>query len=188
MSTCPKCHRELTLFTYEGIELLKCSTCQGLWFKNRTFRQVKQIGFAGLHAEEQSPELPSEPSSGSQDEEEILCPECAAPLSAYAYAYSSDIQLHRCIQCKGIWADYSALLAIEHLLIGYKESLDEAKAKAIPLMLKVKKQIQQEEKTRKAERKSRKQRGVLGKFFKKETSKNRKIEDILEDFHKNNNK
>jgi Zn-finger nucleic acid-binding protein len=186
VNLCPKCHNELVLFTYEGVELLKCSECQGFWFKNETFRKVKEIGFAGLQTEE-SPESLSEPPSLSPDDKEMCCPECSQPLSIYNYAYSSDIQLHRCVTCKGIWTDYSTLVDIERLLIGYKESLDDAKAKAIPLMLEVKKQVHQREKVLEEERKRRKKQGVFSRLFKKKKSENRKLKDIFEDFHNNTN-
>ena len=186
MNPCPKCHNELTLFTYEEVELLKCSECQGFWFRNETFRKVKQIGFAGLQAEG-TPESLSGSPSVSPDSEEMSCPECSQPLSAYNYAYSSDIQLHRCAKCKGIWADYAALVKIERLLTGYEESLDEAKARAIPLMVEVKKQFQQRERAREEERKRRKKRGVFNRLFGKKESGNRKLEDIFEDFHNNTN-
>jgi Zn-finger nucleic acid-binding protein len=186
VNTCPKCRRELILFEYEGVELLQCSECNGFWFSNETFRQAKRLGFAGLYAEKSSESF-SERSSGVQADEDMLCPECSTPLSAYNYAYSSDIQLHRCAQCNGIWAEYPALLEIERLLTSYKESLDEAKAKAIPLMLQVKEQIQQEEIARKEERKRRKKQGFFNRLFGKKESQARKIEDIFEDFHTNNN-
>ncbi len=111
MNVCPKCHQELTLFTFEGVEILKCPECQGFWFKYEAFRQVKEIGFAGLQAEE-SPESLAEPSPLSPDNEEMRCPECSQPLSMYNYAYSSGIQLHRCTECIGIWTDYEALVDI----------------------------------------------------------------------------
>ena len=184
MSICPKCHNELALLTYEGIELLKCFECKGFWFKKGAFREVKRIGFAGLPTEE-VPESVSRPSSLPSAEKEMHCPECSQPLSTYVYAYSSDIHLHRCAQCKGIWADYDALMDIEHLLASYNQSLDEAKAKALPLMLKVKEQFLQEEKAREEEQKHKKKPRFFNRLFRKKESENR-IEDIFEDFHKNN--
>lgn len=186
MNLCPKCHNELTLFTYEGVELLKCSECQGFWFKNETFRRVKEIGFAGLQPEETSESL-SASSPLSPDEKEMSCPECSQPLSVYNYAYSSDIQLHRCVTCKGIWTDYETLVNIERLLIDYKESLEDAKAKAIPLMLEVKKQFHQREKAWEREHKQRKKRGLFNRIFRKKKSGNRKLDDTFEDSHNNTN-
>jgi hypothetical protein len=71
--------------------------------------------------------------------------------------------------------------------VRYKESLDEAKAKALPLMLKVKEQFQQEEKTREEERKHKRKQRFLQRLFRQKGPEHRKIEDIFEDFHKNTN-
>ena len=183
MSTCPKCQTTLLPFEYEGIELLKCSDCSGFWFREGSFRAVKQIGFSGL-SDDSPPELLSENSSQPASVSEMMCPDCSTPLVSYTYAYSSNIQLYRCMQCRGIWADYVDLLHIEELLTSYKESLEEAKAKALPLMLKVKKQIQQEERAREEERK-RKGKGVFNRLFGQRSSKNRRIQKIFDDTDNN---
>ncbi len=183
MSRCPTCQQELRFFEYKGIELLECSSCQGLWFKEGKFREVKQLGFSGL-ANGLSPETRSESESLS-DEKELICPDCEEALLPYTYAYSSEIQLHRCSICQGIWVDSIDLLHIEKLLSGYKESLDEAKAKALPLMLKVKKQIQQEERSKEEEQKRSKKHGLFNRIFRQKRPKDHKAQDIFEDFHKN---
>lgn len=179
MSICPKCQHELVVFEYEGIELLKCANCNGFWFREGKFREVKHFGFEGL-AQPPLPEKHSEtlPESSSESGE-LLCPDCRTPLVSFTYAYSSDILLYRCPGCRGIWADYADLLRIEHLLVGYKESLDEAKAKALPLMLKVKKQIQQEERTKEEEQKQHR-KGIFNRLFGEKGMKNRKIQNIFE--------
>ena len=48
MNICPKCQHELLVVQYEGIELLKCAHCQGFWFREGKFREVKQLGFRKL--------------------------------------------------------------------------------------------------------------------------------------------
>jgi Zn-finger nucleic acid-binding protein len=187
VSTCPKCQKELDFFEYQGIELLKCSDCNGFWFKSEKFREAKQVGFSGLSGISSS-ELPSEESPPpSSSKEEMRCPDCEVPLIPYAYAYSSEIQLYRCRDCQGIWANYADLVRIEELLTGYKESLDEAKAMALPLMLKVKKQIQQEERAREEEQK-RSKKGFFNRIFRQKDSQNRKVQNIFDDHDSNDDK
>lgn len=181
MSICPKCQHELRIVDYEGIELLKCDDCQGFWFREGKFREAKQFGFERL-AETILSEADSETSAAASSSamRDMSCPDCNAPLVPFTYAYSSDILLHRCPACQGIWADCRDLLRIEELLTGYKESLDDAKAKALPLMLKVKKQIQQAERVREEEQKQHK-KGFFNRLFKQKGGKNRKIQNIFED-------
>ena len=184
MSTCPKCRAELVPFTYGDKDLLKCAKCQGFWFRDGLFRDVKQIGFAGLYDEEML-EIPSDSYPSSEDQE-LSCPDCSCALLDYNYAYSSDIQLHRCTECNGIWADGTDLRAIDQLLFNYKESLEEAKAKAMPLMMEVKRQFEEKERVWEDERKQMRKRGLFEKLFRKRESRNRKIENIFDDIHKSN--
>jgi Zn-finger nucleic acid-binding protein len=184
VNTCPKCGKELLSFEYHGIELLKCFECKGFWFKDGKFRETKQIGFSELVADIPA-ESDSEPSSeSSPDEQKMMCPDCEEPLVAFMYAYSSDIPLHRCPRCRGIWAYSADLLCIEELLTGYNESLEDAKFKALPLMLKVKEQVQQEEQARKQEQKRKKKRGLFNRLSGPRRSTNRTLQDILKDFEK----
>ncbi len=183
MNTCPKCEKELRPFDYHEIELLTCSECKGFWFKDGKFRETKQIGFSELVADV-PPELLSESTSDSSPAQEMMCPDCEESLVAFMYAYSSDIQLHRCSHCRGIWTKPSDLLRIEELLTGYRETLADAKMKVFPLILKTKKQIQQEEQARKEEQKQAKKPRFLGRLFGQKRPKNRNIQNILEDFEK----
>ncbi|PIE35290.1 hypothetical protein CSA56_04720 [candidate division KSB3 bacterium] len=178
MSACPNCQKTLTLFDYEGIELLHCPDCKSFWFQGEQFRQVKKTGFAKLS--ELLPDHNAEFDSQSPPEDqEFHCPACQTHiLTPYAYAYSSDIQLYRCTQCHGIWAQSSALSRIDALLEGYQESLEEAKAKVMPLMLKVKNQIHQEDRQREEQRKKK---GVFNRFFRGKKLKNKKVHNLFEE-------
>ena len=184
MSSCPKCQHTLRQFDYKNIELSRCVECRGFWFQDGQFREVKQIGFAELpdsEAAEEETEAESA-SSDSAEEPALVCPECEESfLMPYSYAYSSGIQLHRCAQCHGIWAENSALSRIEKLLNHYQESLEEAKSKALPLMMKVKDQIQQAE--REQEKQKQKKKGVFNRLFgsrDSKNSKNTKVQNIFD--------
>ncbi len=160
---------------------MQCSDCQGLWFRDGKFREVKRIGFSRLPGAE-SLQIDSENTLSSDEEaqETLTCPDCQEyQLIPYTYAYSTDIQLHRCGQCQGIWANSADLIHIDKLLSGYQESLEEAKARVLPLILKMKKQIQQEEREKEEEQK-RAKKGVFQRFFGgSKRVKNRKVQDIF---------
>lgn len=156
MSICPTCQTTLRQLDYQQLTLCQCDACSGYWFREGQFRQVKALGFSGLPGtlSQQSAEgnnAPSEKSTGAEAPS-LACPECGIPLMPYTYAYSSGIQLHRCTQCAGIWAAYDDLLHIERLLAGYQTSLEDAKSKVMPLMMKVKRQMQEEEQSREADK------------------------------------
>lgn len=179
MSKCPTCEETLEVVSYEEKEVLRCLRCHGFWFVNGLFREIKQIGFAGLCDDELSDQAAG---NSVEDAVELECPDCSSQeLVAYNYAYSSDIQLHRCAACKGIWANQTALADIERLLANYQESLEEAKAKALPLMMEVKRQFKEQEEAWEAERRKKKKRGFLGKLFQKKTEKAQNTVDVFAD-------
>ena len=157
MSTCPTCQTTLRQFDYQQLTLCQCEACSGYWFREGQFRQAKALGFSGLPGtpSQQRAEgnAPSETSTGAESPA-LACPECGIPLMPYTYAYSSGIQLHRCAQCAGIWAAYDDLLHIERLLAGYQESLEDAKSKVMPLLMKVKRQVQEAEQIREADQRN----------------------------------
>jgi Zn-finger nucleic acid-binding protein len=188
VNTCPKCKKELLPFEYHDIKLLKCSECKGLWFKDGKFRETKQIGFSELAADiptESDSEASSEP---SPDEQAMMCPDCEETLVTFMYAYSSDIPLYRCPRCRGIWAYSADLRRIEELLTDYNESLEDVKFKALPLMLKVKEQVQQEEQARKQEQKRKKKRGFFSRLSGPKRSTDQTLQNILEEFEKDEKK
>ena len=184
MSNCPKCEETLEVVSYEGKDVLRCLQCRGFWFSNGLFREVKQVGFAGLCDDEPSTQAADNNADGnnSEDGEELACPDCSPQtLVAFNYAYSSEIQLHRCAVCKGIWANQSALADIERLLANYQESLEEAKAKALPLMMEVKRQFKAQEEALEAERRKKKKRGFIGKLFRKKAETEQKTVNVFAD-------
>lgn len=177
MSVCPVCKTALQLVSYEEKELWQCSQCRGFWFLDGQFRDVKQMGFAALCSADESSQAAH---SASDDGAEPMCPDCVnQPLVAYNYAYSSDILLYRCTACKGIWAEQQALTEIEALLENYQESLEEAKAKAMPLMMEVKRQFQEQEEAREAARQKRRKQGLMGRFFRKKPKQQQQPFDVF---------
>lgn len=154
MSICPTCQTTLRQLDYQQLPLCQCDACSGYWFREGQFRQVKALGFSGLPGTLSQQSAEGNEASTGAESPALACPECGIPLMPYTYAYSSGIQLHRCAQCAGIWAAYDDLLHIERLLAGYQESLEDAKSKVMPLMMKVKRQVQEEEQSREADKRN----------------------------------
>jgi Zn-finger nucleic acid-binding protein len=127
---------------YQDVLLYKCPTCKGFWFPESRFGQVKNIGFEGL----KDVDTPSQQNVKDLDSAgSSLCPQCQTLLTGFTYAYSSGIQLYHCKNCNGIWAGQAQMLAISQVLNNYKESLEEARLKALPLLLKVKEDLEKKE-------------------------------------------
>lgn len=181
MNTCPKCQTALHQIEYQQLTLSQCERCSGFWFQEGQFRQVKSCGFSGLPGALSPKNVEAENQNETAQGEEfasLFCPDCEIPLAPYIYAYSSGIQLHRCSKCAGIWAAYDDLIRIEHLLSDYQESLEDAKSKVMPLMMKVKQQVQEEEQAREAEKRKS---SFFRRVFRQKSGKNQTRPSLLEE-------
>jgi len=140
---CSHCNISLEEYFYQDILLYRCPGCKGFWFQRSRFGQVKNLGFEGLLDANLSPpqEVRDLEAPGP-----LSCPQCQTELITYIYAYSSGIPLRRCTTCEGIWATQPQLSAIVQVLNNYRESLEEAKLKVLPLILKVRENLEKEHK------------------------------------------
>ncbi|MHC4109937.1 MAG: TFIIB-type zinc ribbon-containing protein [Planctomycetota bacterium] len=121
---CPKCDIALKSSVYEGVEVDKCTKCNGTWlddgeivkvvetkeekFDAKLVRETLALGFIGVPKKEQ--------------QTVVQCPKCGAGMEAINYDYSSGIILDRCPEGDGLWLDGSEL---EKVQIVREQSEDE---------------------------------------------------------------
>ena len=118
---CPRCRSVLRVVEYDGIQVEVCSDCRGEW----------------LHAEELE-KIVEHHDHVFSDRDILNCPHCETiEMERFNYADASDLQLHKCPECGGIWADKDQLEKVEELVDGWKASLTEDTAKFGPILKKV---------------------------------------------------
>ena len=138
---CPRCNSTLTGIEYDGVEVRMCSDCRGEWlhpeelqkvvehhdnvFSTREIASLEAVNQAILTVEDQGRDV-------------LNCPYCETiEMERFNYADTSGIQLHKCLECGGIWADKDQLEKIEELVDGWKESLGRDKAKYASILKKI---------------------------------------------------
>lgn len=112
---CPKCSNDLVHEIYEGIEIDRCSECNGTWldedelpkilesreekFDEKLIEETFTLAFAGV----------------PQDENRSIerCPKCNKAMKAINYNYSSGIIIDRCPDDHGVWLDANELDSIQ---------------------------------------------------------------------------
>ena len=118
---CPRCRSVLRVVEYDGIQVEVCSDCRGEW----------------LHAEELE-KIVEHHDHVFSDRDILNCPHCETiEMERFNYADASDLQLHKCPECGGIWADKDQLEKVEELVDGWKTSLTEDTAKYGPILKKI---------------------------------------------------
>ncbi|MBL6988933.1 MAG: zf-TFIIB domain-containing protein [Bacteriovoracaceae bacterium] len=112
---CPKCAGELNIQTYEGIEIDRCSSCDGTWLDRGELTKIietKEETFSeGLIQETLTTACAGVP----KDEIRTLvkCPKCSKAMTAVNYDYSSGIIIDSCPEGHGVWLDKDELKKVQ---------------------------------------------------------------------------
>ncbi len=97
---CPKCQNDMEAIEYEGIEVDRCKTCQGIWFdagesdwlRDKDAATALDIG---------------DPSTGRQTNEidSYRCPRCDGGMLRRVDPRQPHIQYEECTSCRGSFFD-----------------------------------------------------------------------------------
>ena len=93
---CPRCHIELRLDNYRGIEVDRCPTCAGMWLDYGELDQLEDTVF-------DKDKLKGSLMFRSFDSE-LVCPKCEGRMQRFNYrAYNMELDF--CEQEHGVWLD-----------------------------------------------------------------------------------
>jgi len=123
MYICPRCQEDLTTITLEGLELEKCTGCEGMWFDASELNSF----IDGAQTPEPSDIeaiSDNQQQTGVQSKETALdCPKCdGVKLIAFEYDGDTGIELDSCPSCHGLWLDKNESKQIEFFANMNKES------------------------------------------------------------------
>lgn len=93
---CPRDHSELKVEDYRGIEVDRCSTCNGMWLDSE---ELPELESKALAEEELRGTLVYSPRKS-----EMHCPKCGDPLTAFQY-HGRRLELDMCPKGHGYWLD-----------------------------------------------------------------------------------
>jgi hypothetical protein len=126
---------------YDGVQIEICSDCRGEWLHTEELEKIVEHHDHVFSARDLAAlESVSHPVTQVEDpDRDVLnCPHCETiELERFKYADASDLQLHKCPECGGIWADKDQLEKVEELVDGWKASLAEDTAKFGPILKKI---------------------------------------------------
>ena len=138
---CPRCRSVLRVVEYDGVQIEVCSDCRGEWLHAEELEKVIEHHDHVFSARDIAAlEAVNHPvvSQEEQDRDILNCPHCETiEMERFNYAEASDLQLHKCPECGGIWADKDQLEKVEELVDGWKASLTEDTAKYGPILKKI---------------------------------------------------
>ena len=112
---CPVDGGELERTAFQGIEIDVCKKCGGVWFDHGELDDVMREAMAQPQSVARL-----DPQAGAPTKQtphrELTCPRCQKPMAAGIFGKTSNIELDRCPQCSGQWADGGELSALVEYL------------------------------------------------------------------------
>ena len=93
---CPKCEVALQEYEYKGIDVEKCTNCEGMWFDYQELDELEDVEFS---IDELKGSLIHRPEAV-----QIKCPHCGKTLKSFQYRLY-DLHLEYCEDLHGFWLD-----------------------------------------------------------------------------------
>ena len=116
---CPKCGAEMRTILYEGVQIDKCSSCEGEWLDGgelKTIVKRREEKFSPEEVESVRSSInETREAPEKMPEHPYHCPRCGVDLVRINYALSSGVWIDRCENCGGVWLDKNELEQIQFL-------------------------------------------------------------------------
>jgi len=119
---CPRCHSELRVENYQGIEVDRCPNCEGMWLD---YGELDQLEDTVFDKDELKASLMFRSFEG-----ELICPKCGGRMQRFNYR-DYNLELDFCEQGHGTWLDAGEEKRVLELMEQRIKDLDrKAKAEA----------------------------------------------------------
>ena len=122
---CPHCRTPLKEISYEGVPLVKCSYCEGIFVEEdkitRLFiRTDKSFSdetkrLAEVAMKEKDALVAGQRKMNLGNTLILDCPKCHQKMRRQFFVYSYPVEIDRCISCDGIWFDRQELEILQYI-------------------------------------------------------------------------
>lgn len=122
-SSCPHCKIALDEIIYEGVSILKCSFCEGVFVEEDKVSRIL-IREDRKFSEDTMKLAETILNSGNRyflkntDEKSVWvigCPKCLNKMRRQFFVYSYPVEIDRCIYCAGVWFDRQELEILQYI-------------------------------------------------------------------------
>ncbi|MBI1375368.1 MAG: hypothetical protein GC159_21845 [Phycisphaera sp.] len=106
---CPKCNAQMETVTYDGLEVQRCTSCQGLWFD--VLEKERLAAMEGSEAIDTG-----DPKVGrfTHDIEATKCPRCDGKMIRMVDPAQHHIWFDSCYSCGGVFFDAGEFTDYKH--------------------------------------------------------------------------
>jgi len=111
---CPKCQNDMNAIEYEGVEVDRCSDCQGIWFDAGESDWLR-------HEDAAAAIDTGDPSTGREKNEikTYRCPRCDGGMMRRVDLQQTQIHYEECTSCRGSFFDAGEFADLIQLKAGH---------------------------------------------------------------------
>ena len=97
---CPKCDSEMEILEFNDIEVDKCTGCEGIWFDNLEYEELKNMKGSDVIDT-------GDPTEGAQNDhiDDYPCPKCGGKMVKMVDKAQPHIWYEQCHACFGVYFD-----------------------------------------------------------------------------------
>ena len=100
--SCPACGGELVPGDVQGVAVMRCGACHGIWFGEEGFQAAKEIADPQVAWHEVA--LWKDQGAFVLGQRKRKCPQCAGEMTGLRYG-ETQVEIDVCAVCRGIWLD-----------------------------------------------------------------------------------
>lgn len=98
---CPKCSGHMEAALYSGMEIDRCSSCQGIWFNADEFATLVKDDWLAEYIDPGSRRVGRK----TNEVRDIDCPECGAAMASFQDENQPHIEYEQCPKDCGVFFD-----------------------------------------------------------------------------------
>jgi len=128
---CPRCREPLAETERDGIDLLVCESCGGVWLNEESLMQMFASHMDKTGNLDTSPQRRDEDLAARS--EPAACPNCRTGMLEHdfiaqldgMYNVPTNVRADRCTTCNGMWFDVGELTAVQRAVEEYRASKED---------------------------------------------------------------
>ncbi|MDD5019619.1 MAG: zinc metalloprotease HtpX [Candidatus Omnitrophica bacterium] len=133
---CPHCRTSLEELFYEGVPVLKCSHCEGVFAPGRKVSRLlirrdktfdeETIRLGQMTIRERDKRIDGLYRQKAANAWFLDCPQCGRKMRRQFFVYSYPVEIDRCVFCEGIWFDRQELEVLQYIYENKEQFFDDS--------------------------------------------------------------
>lgn len=133
--SCPVCRLPLNELYYEGVSVLKCGYCEGVFLPSSRISRIlirtdhtfspETVRLAGIAIKQREARTEGLYRNKQDNAWVFDCPNCGKKMRRQFFVYSYPVEIDRCPYCEGVWFDRQELEILQYIYENKEKFFDQ---------------------------------------------------------------